>query len=96
MTRKGKGLRSEKSPHEEDFVEKDADAETAEQENAVAARAITVGFEGPATNENILAAMHQMKSAVNNVFDELKGSLSSLKSGLSAVSKHVSTKEDAT
>ncbi|CAK6977213.1 hypothetical protein D5F01_LYC11226 [Scomber scombrus] len=95
MTRRGKGQKSERSPCEKDFVEKDAGAETAEQAGAKAASAIAVDFEVPATNENILAAMRQMKSAVDNGFDELKGSLSSLKSALSAVSDRVSKTEDA-
>lgn len=95
MTRKGKGQKPEKSPCEEDFVEKDANMETAEQADGTAASPSAVNFETPATNENILAAIRQMKSAVENGFDELKGSLSSLKSALSAVSDRVSTTEDA-
>ncbi|KAM7384984.1 hypothetical protein PAMP_001088 [Pampus punctatissimus] len=95
MTRKGKGQKSEKSSCEEDFVEKDANSETAEQTNAIAANSAAVNLEIPATNENILVVNHQMKSAVDSGFDQLKGSLSSLKSAISALSDHVSTTEDA-
>ncbi len=95
MTKKGKGLRSEKSYCEEDFVEKDVDAVSAEKAGAIAASATAISTVVPATNEDILAAIHKMKSAVDNGFDELKGSLSSLKSALSAVSERVSTTEDA-
>ena len=50
MTRKGKGQKPEKSPCEEDFVEKDADVETAEQADATAASPTAVNLEVPATN----------------------------------------------
>lgn len=93
MTRKGKGQKPEKSPREEDFIEKDADTETAAQANAIAASSAAVNLEIPATNKNILAAIQQMKSAIDSGFDKLKASLFSLKSALSAISDRVSTTE---
>ncbi|KAJ7985143.1 hypothetical protein DPEC_G00349020 [Dallia pectoralis] len=95
MTKKGKGSRVEKSSCAELLAEKDSDAETSEQAGAIATSAAAGSAEVPATNDDILTEIHKMKSAVHDRFDELNGSLSSLKSGLTAVNERVSTIEDA-
>lgn len=68
---------------------------SAEKAGVIAANDTANSTVFPAINEDILAVIHKMKSAVDDGFDELKRSLSSLKSALSPVSEHVSTTEDA-
>lgn len=95
MSKKGKGCRAEKGSYEEDLVVKNAETETAELAGDTAASANAGSIVLSATNDDILAAIHKMKSAVDDRFDELNGSLSNLQSALTAVSERVSTTEDA-
>ena len=93
MTRKGKGYKSKKSQDEEGCF--DNDAEATEEAGATAASPVAANAIVPATNEDVLAAINALKSAVDVRFDELKGSLSTLKSALSDVTERVSSTEAA-
>lgn len=64
MSRKGKELRSEKTPCE-DFVKYDANMETFSGAEAMAASANSANTITPVTNEDILTAIHKMKNAVD-------------------------------
>lgn len=95
MSRKGKGLRLEKKILGEDFVNNYADTGISGEADAMAASAVVANASAPTTNEDVLAAIHKMKGAVDKRFDELKESLSGLNSALSAVSERVSSNEAA-
>lgn len=95
MSRKGKGLRLEKKILGEDFVNNYADTGISGEADAMAASAVVANASAPTTNEDVLAAIHKMKGAIDERFDELKESLSGLNSALSAVSERVSSNEAA-
>ena len=93
MSRSGRWRRTEKGCSGGDFVENNPDAESTQCAKEMAASATVSGADVPATNEDILTVLRDMKNAVDGRFDEVNGSLSSLKSTLSAIGERVSTAE---